>query len=47
MNKRSFLSRLVEFFRAGYPADAPELGYVALIAMCPVAADVTPHRART
>ena len=40
MKKHTFLSRIVKFFRAGYPADAPQLGHVALIAMCPAAAGV-------
>jgi hypothetical protein len=40
MNGHTFFSRIVEFFRAGYPADAPQLGHVALIAMCPAAAGV-------
>jgi hypothetical protein len=35
-----FFSRIVGFFRAGNSADAPKLGYVALIAMCPAAAGV-------
>jgi hypothetical protein len=40
MKRGRFLSRIVGFFRAGYPADAPQLGHVALIAMCPAAAGV-------
>ena len=35
MNGHSIFSRIVGFFRAGYSADAPQLGHVALIAMCP------------
>jgi hypothetical protein len=40
MNGNTFFSRIVGFFRAGYPADAPQLGHVALIAMCPAAHSV-------
>ena len=40
MNGHTFFSRIVGFFRAGYSADAPQLGHVALIAMCPAAARV-------
>jgi hypothetical protein len=40
MKRHTFLSRIVKFFRAGYPADAPQLGHAALIAMCPAAAGV-------
>jgi hypothetical protein len=40
MKRQSFLSRIVGFFRAGYPADAPQRGHVALIAMCPTAAGI-------
>jgi hypothetical protein len=41
MKKHTFVSRrMVGFFRAGYSADAPRLGYVSLIAMCPAAASV-------
>jgi hypothetical protein len=40
MNGNTFFSRMVRFFRAGYPADAPQLGHVALIAMCPAAHSV-------
>jgi hypothetical protein len=40
MKRDTFLSRIVGFFRIGYPADAPRLGHVALIAMCPAAAGV-------
>ena len=36
MKRHTFRSRrMVGFFRAGYPADAPSLGHVALLAMCP------------
>jgi hypothetical protein len=38
MKRNTFTSRIVKFFRAGYPADAPQFGHVALIAMCPSAA---------
>ncbi|WP_156750861.1 hypothetical protein [Mycobacterium sp. 852013-50091_SCH5140682] len=37
MNGYTFLSRMISFCRAGYPADAPRLGHVALMAMCPAA----------
>lgn len=37
MNGNTFFSRIIGFFRAGYPADAPQRGHVALIAMCPAA----------
>ena len=40
MNGHAFFSRIVGFFRAGYSADAPQLGYVTIIAMCPAAAGV-------
>jgi hypothetical protein len=40
MNGHTFFSRIIGFFRAGYPADAPQLGHVALIAMSPSAAGV-------
>ena len=40
MNGNTLFSRIVGFFRAGYPADAPQLGHVALIAMCPAAHSV-------
>jgi hypothetical protein len=40
MNGHTFFSRIVGFFRAGYPADASQLGHVALIAMCPAASGV-------
>jgi hypothetical protein len=46
MNGNTFFSRIVGFFRAGYPADAPQLGHVALIALCPAAHSVArPSRA--
>jgi hypothetical protein len=39
MKKHKFRSRrMVGFFRAGYPADAPQLGHLTLLAMCPAAA---------
>jgi hypothetical protein len=39
MKKHTFVSRrLVGFLRAGYSADAPRTGYVALVALCPPAA---------
>ena len=39
MKRHTFRSRrMVGFFRAGYPADAPQRGHVALLAMCPAAA---------
>lgn len=35
MKKHAFVSRrMVGFFRAGYSADAPRTGYVALLALC-------------
>ena len=34
MKRNSLLSRIVGFVRAGYSADAPQLGHVALVAMC-------------
>jgi hypothetical protein len=37
MNENTFVSRIIRFFRAGYPADAPQRGHLALIAMCPAA----------
>ena len=40
MNGHTFFSRIVSFFRAGYPGDAPQQGHVALIAMCPAAHSV-------
>ena len=40
MNGHTFFSRVIGFFRAGYPAGASQLGHVALIAMCPAAAGV-------
>ncbi|OBC01864.1 hypothetical protein A5784_17360 [Mycobacterium sp. 852013-50091_SCH5140682] len=40
MNKYTLVSRIAGFFRTGYPTDAPRLGHVALIAMCPAAASV-------
>jgi hypothetical protein len=40
MNGHTVFSRIVGFFRAGYSADAPQLGHVASIAMCPAAAGV-------
>jgi hypothetical protein len=40
LNGQTLFSRIVGFFRAGYSADAPQLGHVALIAMCPAAARV-------
>jgi hypothetical protein len=40
MNGHTVFSRIVGFFRAGCSADAPQLGHVALIAMCPAAAGV-------
>jgi hypothetical protein len=40
MNGHTFFSRIVNFFRAGYPTHAPQLGHVALIAMCPAAISV-------
>jgi hypothetical protein len=47
MKRQSFLSRTVGFFRAGYRADAPQLGHLALIAMCPAAASVAQPSATT
>jgi hypothetical protein len=47
MKGHTFLSRIVEFFRAEYPANAPQLGHVALIAMCPAAAGVALPSANT
>jgi hypothetical protein len=42
MKKPTFISRrMVGFFRAGYPANAPRTGYLALVAMCPPAASAT------
>jgi len=40
MKRDTFVSRIAKFFRAGYPADAPQLGHIALIAMCPAGARV-------
>jgi hypothetical protein len=40
MNGNTFFSRIITFFRAGYPATAPQQGHVALIAMCPAAHSV-------
>ena len=41
MKRHTFRSRrMVGFFRAGYPADAPQRGHMALLAMCPAAAGV-------
>ncbi len=40
MNGYTLVSRIADFFRAGYPTDAPRLGHVALIAMCPAAVSV-------
>ena len=40
MNGHKFFSRIIGFFRAGYPGDAPQLGHVTLIAMCPAASAV-------
>jgi hypothetical protein len=41
MKKHTFRSRrMVAFVRAGYPADAPQLGHTALPAMRPAGARV-------
>ncbi|MDT5368761.1 MAG: hypothetical protein QOC62_3192 [Mycobacterium sp.] len=41
MKGHTFRSRrMVGFFSAGYPADAPQRGHMALPAMCPAAAGV-------
>lgn len=41
MNGNTFFSRIIGFFRAGYPTDAPQLGHAALVAMCPAAHSIT------
>ena len=47
MKRNSLLSRIVGFVRAGYSADAPQLGHVALVAMCLAAAGVVRSSATT
>jgi hypothetical protein len=34
------LNKVVAWFRAGYPTDAPKFGHAALLAMCPEAATI-------
>jgi hypothetical protein len=34
------LNKVVGWFRAGYPAAAPQFGHAALLALCPEAAGV-------
>jgi hypothetical protein len=34
------LNKVVAWFRAGYPTDAPQSGHAALFALCPAAAGV-------
>jgi hypothetical protein len=34
------LKKIVAWFRAGYPMDAPQFGYAALVALSPAAAGV-------
>ena len=31
----SKLNKVVAWFRAGYPTDAPQFGHAALVALCP------------
>lgn len=39
MKRHTFRWRsMVGFFRAGHPADAPQLGHLVSLAMCPAAA---------
>jgi hypothetical protein len=33
--KLNKLNKFVAWFRAGYPTDAPQFGYAALVALCP------------
>jgi hypothetical protein len=39
MNTTAFrsgkLNKVVAWFRAGYPTDAPQFGHAALVALCP------------
>jgi hypothetical protein len=34
------LNKIVAWFRAGYPTDAPQFGHAAVLALCPEAARV-------
>lgn len=36
--RKGMLNKVVGWFRAGYPMDAPQFGHAALIALCPAAA---------
>ena len=38
--RSGMLNKIVGWFRAGYPTDAPQFGHAALVALCPAAADV-------
>jgi len=38
--RSGMLNKIVGWFRAGYPQDAPQFGHVAVIALCPEAANV-------
>jgi len=34
------LNKFVAWFRSGYPADAPQFGHAALVALCPAGVDL-------
>jgi hypothetical protein len=36
--RKGMLTKVVGWFRAGYPMDAPQFGHAALVALCPAAA---------
>lgn len=38
--RSGMLNKIVGWFRAGYPTDAPQFGHVALVALCPATAGV-------
>ncbi len=38
--RTGMLNKIVGWFRAGYPTDAPQFGHVALVALSPAAAAV-------
>jgi hypothetical protein len=38
--RSGMLNKIVGWFRAGYPTDAPQFGHAALVALCPAAAGV-------
>jgi hypothetical protein len=36
--RKGMLTKVVGWFRAGYPTDAPQFGHATLVALCPAAA---------